>query len=153
VARRSGRTLPRPWKPLERATPVITPQLREQAEKDPEVARLLEESREVWLNDQYVVTVRRFAEGDVASLSIRRDDRKAPRDWRHFQWIKNEIAGTDVEAVELFPAEDRLVDTANQFWLWCAPPGQRFPFGFQVRAVSDEPDPKYPKSEQRAFSS
>lgn len=69
-------------------------------------------------------------------LSIRRNDREAARDWRHFQRIKNELAGRDWEAVELYPAEDRKVDGANQYHLWCWP--FRLPFGFQERLVSDD---------------
>jgi hypothetical protein len=86
---------------------------------------------EVWLNDKYVVHVRRNEDRTVSCLSIRRQDRGWPRDWRDFQRIKNQIAGEDVEAVELYPAEDRLVDTANQFWLWCFPPGVHLPLGFE----------------------
>jgi hypothetical protein len=92
--------------------------------------RQLMHGREVWRNDRYVVMVDRHPEGWVTVLSIRRDDRKPIRDWRHFQQIKNDIAGPTVEAVELYPAADRLVDTANQYWLWCLPPGELAPFGF-----------------------
>jgi hypothetical protein len=165
VARRkTGRTLPQPWQPLEPAVPIITDAMREQAAKDPVVAKVLAESSEVWRNDKYVVVVRRFAAkegerwfgaeaaGAIASLSIRRDDRKAIRDWRDLQRIKNDVAGEDVEAVELFPAEGRLVDNANQYWMWCLPPGQRFPFGFAERAVTDGDDPRFPKSKQRPLA-
>ncbi len=144
----SGRTQPRPWQPMRRAVPVILPELAEMARDDPALAKTIEDSGEMWKNDLYVVSVRRFAEGGVERLSIRRDDRKAARDWRHFQRIKNDIAGPEVEAVELFPAESRLVDSANQFWLWCMPPGMQWPFGFKERAVADQ-DPEFPLSRQR----
>jgi hypothetical protein len=85
---------------------------------------------EVWLNDKYVVHVRRRESGSVSSLSIRRQDRSWPRDWRDFQRIKNEIAGSEVEAFELYPAESRLVDTANQFWLWVCEPDDFMDVGF-----------------------
>ena len=42
-----------------------------------------------------------------------------------------------MEAVELYPAESRLVDNANQWHLWCVT-GFRFPFGFAERLVSEE---------------
>ena len=72
----------------------------------------------------------------VLWLSISRRDRKTVLDWRHLQRIKNELVGEDCEAVQLFPASDRLVDGANQFHLWAlAKPGLRFPFGYQERAV------------------
>ena len=38
--------------------------------------------------------------------------------------IKNEVFGPDREAVQLFPAEDRLVDTANEYWLYVYPIGK-----------------------------
>lgn len=67
----------------------------------------------------------------VIQLSIRRLDRGPARDWRHFQLIKNQLAGPELEAVELYPAESRLVDSANQFHLWCVmDPLWRFPLGY-----------------------
>jgi hypothetical protein len=95
--------------------------------------------RELWMNDRYVVYVQRDDDAHVRVLSIRRQDRKAVHDWRHLQQIKNELAGTDAEAVELYPAEARLIDTANQYWLWCLPPGEHFPLGFaEDRTVTDD---------------
>jgi len=95
------------------------------------------EASELWKNNRYTVQATRREDGSVIELSIRRNDRRAARDWREFQRIKNEIAGRDVEAVELFPAEDRLMDTANQYFLWCLPPGEKFPMGFHGRNVRD----------------
>ena len=64
-------------------------------------------------------------------VSIRRHDGQPCREWRHFQQIKNELIGPEFEAVELFPAESRLIDTCNQYHLWIySDPGYRFPFGF-----------------------
>jgi hypothetical protein len=42
-----------------------------------------------------------------------------------------------VEAVELYPAESRRVDSANQYHVW-AFPGQRLPFGFAERLVAED---------------
>lgn len=71
-------------------------------------------------------------------LSIKRRDKAPIRDWRVLQRIKNAILTPEHEAVELFPAESRLVDTANQYHLWAlASPGDRFPFGFEERLVQD----------------
>jgi hypothetical protein len=90
-------------------------------------------SREIWRNDRYTVHVeRREEDRSVSELSIRRNDRKPIRDWRDFQRIKNEVAGAEVEAVELYPAMSRIMDTANQFYLWVLPPGQRFPLGYDL---------------------
>lgn len=69
---------------------------------------------EVWLNDDFQVTVRYMEptsddlpmgrEG-MMHLSIHRRDRHRIRDWRIMQQIKNEVAGEEREAVELFPKE------------------------------------------------
>jgi hypothetical protein len=87
-------------------------------------------------NNQYTVT-RVTHDNGSAYLTIKRNDRHWKHDWRHLQRIKNELLGTDVEAVELYPDEARLVDEANQFHLWALPPGVRYPLGFEEREVHD----------------
>ena len=79
---------------------------------------------------------------DYAHLSIKTHDRSPVRDWRDMQRIKNELCGTTCEAVELYPNENRLVDMANQYHLWCLPPGMFSPFGFNDgRIVSSDNHP------------
>jgi len=75
---------------------------------------------------------------DIVHLSIKRHDREPIRDWRDLQRIKNELCGTTAEACEIFPADDRLVDTANQYHLWCLKPGYQFPWGFNDGKVTDD---------------
>ncbi len=109
------------------------------------VNTLLEaEKDEIWMNSRYQVNVRRNlpAKGleDIAPvlvhLSIKRLDKGTFIPWRDKQRIKNELIGDEYEAVELYPAETRLVDTANQYHLWCFhDPTYRFPFGFRERRV------------------
>ncbi len=70
-------------------------------------------------------------------LIVRRLDGQPARDWRHLQRIKNQLAGEDREALELFPDERRLVDVSNVTHLWVLRRGQRIPFGFQQRVVQD----------------
>lgn len=95
-------------------------------------------AEEMWMNDLYTVVVQRTSEGAVAHLSIRRNDREAAHDWRDFQAIKNQLAGTEAEAIELYPAESRLVDTANQYHLFVMPPGALDEVGFNFgRVVND----------------
>ena len=76
-------------------------------------------------------------------LSMRRTDRwqkATDRDWREMQRVKNELVGQENEAVELYPAESRLQDEADQFHLWVfKDPSARFPFGYLKRRVSDKP--------------
>lgn len=93
------------------------------------------DAQEFWANDRYVATVERRSDG-YARISLHRKDRKPLRDWRDMQRIKNDVMGDEIEAVELFPAESRLMDTANEYWLWCLPKGQQWPLGFKDRTVS-----------------
>jgi hypothetical protein len=51
-------------------------------------------------------------------LAIKRTDRQPIRSWRVLQDIKNEIAGRERIAVEIYPAESRVIDTANIYHLW-----------------------------------
>lgn len=75
--------------------------------------------------------------GDVAWLSIKRRDRDVIRDWRELQAIKNAIVGPEHEGFELYPAESRLCDTANQFHLFVfMQTTVRMPVGFAVREVA-----------------
>lgn len=104
----------------------------------------IERAAELWTNDVYTVIWRQgkladeFLHPSVMSewrgkcgyLSIRRNDREPCDNWRDFQEIKNQLAGPDREAVQLYPAEERLVDTANQYHLWVIPKDMAFPMGF-----------------------
>jgi|SRR6185437_353052 len=99
---------------------------------------------EVWGNSRYTVTVRRYEAEENSTLklihmSIHNHERNARHDWRDFQRIKNEICGAEAEAVELYPAESRLVDTSNEYHLFCII-GFRWPFGFAERLVSESGD-------------
>jgi hypothetical protein len=88
---------------------------------------------EVWTNDVYECQVR-FDDEDgragMVYLSIKRHNRGALRDWRHLQSIKNEVVGPEREAIEIYPAESRLVDQANQSHLWVFPEDVKIPLGF-----------------------
>lgn len=138
------RKLP-PWTPFEEASPMPNEKMstmpdaaRERMMRVREIGRV---DGRVYINSRYVVTVSRIearVEGapDLIQLSIRRRDRSAVHDWRDMQRIKNEIVGAEAEAVELYPAESRLVDTANQYYLWVVV-GMTWPFGFNKRLVSE----------------
>jgi hypothetical protein len=101
----------------------------------------------MWLNNVFQVAA--YDCGELVHLSIKRRDRRLVRDWRLLQWIKNELVGPECEAVELFPAESRLVDGADQWHLWVVKdPAFRFPFGFSDRLVRDD-GPGMPNTTQR----
>jgi len=58
-------------------------------------------------------------------------------DWRDFQAIKNDLCSPTREAIEIYPAEERLHDTDNVFHLWVLPEGLWFPLGWQARDVEN----------------
>ena len=86
---------------------------------------------ELWSNADYLALVLRdcttvaiaAAEVLVTRIEVIRRDRTEIRDWRDLQRIKNDVVGPEHEAVELFPAESRLIDSANRYYLWCFPLG------------------------------
>lgn len=87
---------------------------------------------EIWINSRYQVMRCRLDDVTI-HLSIKRIDQQPVRSWRDLQRIKNELVGPENEAVEVFPAESRLVDTANQYHLFvCTDPTRRIPFGFDA---------------------
>lgn len=98
----------------------------------------------VFVNKIYEVWVQRVQTPEgwpaIDWLSIKRLDRRAIHDWRELQRIKNELCGPEREAVEIYPAESRKVDTSNQFHLWVFEEGSRLPFGYSSRCVVDESD-------------
>jgi len=139
--KRSKRTAAPRWTPFKECEPIVN-------------AGLLDRT---FLNNRYQVNctlhvAQDVPGGRVLQLSVKRRDKAPMRDWRNMQRIKNEVVsilasplwpgwawgrGEDCEAAELYPAEDRLVDCANQYHLWVLRPGVRFPFGFDSRAVTE----------------
>jgi len=110
----------------------------------------------IFKNNLYQVNVRLHMSHDhdgpdIVHLSIKSIDKAPIRDWRHMQRIKNEIVGPEIEMVELFPAESRLVDTANQYHMWgYMDPRYRFPFGFDEGRVV-ETTASFSGARQRPF--
>ncbi len=97
-----------------------------------------ERESKIWLNDLYQVNETDI--GEWIWLSIKRIDKDAIHDWRHLQEIKNMLVGKENEGVEIYPAESRLVDSANQYHLWVSKDSEyRFPWGFNERYVTDNP--------------
>ncbi len=112
------------WTPFQRRTGVVI---------DPDgVAGYLVE------NNRFQVIVREVPEtpfGPMLHLTIRSTDGSSSRTWAEFQRIKNELASPEAEAVELYPAESRLVDTGSYYHLWVFTT-YRFPFGMSERQVT-----------------
>jgi hypothetical protein len=105
----------------------------------------------MFINSRYQVTVyQREADppfGTIAHLSFRTLDRSPWHDWRDMQRLKNEICGPECDAVEIYPAESKLVDSANQYHLFVFK-DYKLPFGFSERLVGDG---AWEKSRQRGF--
>jgi hypothetical protein len=124
------------WTPFEAFPPIRNEKARD---LDPDVFDKMTQEFEdgvciLYANSKYHVHLR-FLEGagnldGWIHLSIRHNDRRAVRDWRQFQRIKNELVGEEREAMEIYPAESRLVDEANSYHLWVMPAGQQVPVGF-----------------------
>jgi hypothetical protein len=97
------------------------------------------ETWEVYRNNLYLVVIE--STSPLIHLCIRRHDGRPCPDWNHMQQIKTELIGPEHEAVELFPAESRLINTTNEYHLWVHPKsGFRFPFGFSWnRFVTEKP--------------
>jgi len=99
----------------------------------------------IWVNEIYQVATRTFEHpnlGPCMQINIRRRDGKVIfRDWRHFQEIKNQLAGPEYEGIEIYPAESRKVDTSNKYHIWVILNTEmRIPFGFQDRLLMDKTD-------------
>jgi hypothetical protein len=97
-------------------------------------------TNEVYMNDVYMVHVETVESewGKLIWLSIKRLDKESIHDWRDLQEIKNQLVGPENEGVELYPAESRRVDTANQYHLFVLADSEvRFPFGYTERSVMD----------------
>lgn len=143
----------RVWQPLERAVAQNAERYTQFGISPPDAT---------YVNDLYSVFVRFLGDGEGQSgetlrerggihISFHRHDRAAVRDWRHYQAIKNEIAGPDRTAVEIFPPESQLVDAANEYHLWVLPEGVPHPFTINVRNVMshDEGVAQYGASKAR----
>jgi hypothetical protein len=111
------------------------------------------ESVDRWENEFYYGLVRRFTNGfpigggPYCLISIGSVDHTAMHDWRDFQQLKNHLVGEEWEAVELYPAESRLKDPSNWFYLWCVPKGVLefgLPGGRLVLAIAEAKAPQRP---------
>jgi hypothetical protein len=127
----------------------VTPEAKQR-----EIDRILADCGEMFINDVYCVHVRHCGTGDngeLIHLSIKRHDRQPITDWRDKQDIKNQLCGAESEGVELYPAESRVVDTANQFHLWVFV-GGKIDLGFPHGAKTNDTiglSQQRPRTEER----
>ena len=99
--------------------------------------------RKMFANDTYTVVLDDQPEnapdifiadtlkGNVIYLSIKRNDKEPIHDWRDMQEIKNQLVGPEHWGYEIFPPEEFLMDTANQYHMWVVK-NCGTPFGFIV---------------------
>jgi hypothetical protein len=118
---------PKAWEPL---------QLTESTNPEVFAANGIRPPDRVYGNDLYSVFVRDF-EGGVSHISFHRRNRAPVHDWRHFQAIKNEVAGPERLAIEVYPPESLLVDSSNEYHLWVLPIGAEESFPFLIRSQPD----------------
>lgn len=52
--------------------------------------------------------------------------------WREMQRIKNELAGVDATAIEVYPPQSQVVDEADMFHIWVL--RGKLPFGLHIEA-------------------
>lgn len=83
-------------------------------------------------------------------LSIKRLDREVIHDWRDIQEIKNMLVGPENEGIEIYPAESRLVDCANQYHCWVfVDPTVRILVGWKTRMVMTPEEAAFAGGKQR----
>lgn len=107
-----------------------------------EAMRMVETQKQeqFFANSEYVVTVspiiRRRDWPDSVHIAILRHDGLPIHNWADFQEVKNQVVGESNEAIEIYPAEERLVDMGHQYHLWAfVDPTQRVPLGWGKRMV------------------
>jgi hypothetical protein len=97
----------------------------------------VKEHDELWVNDIYQVAVRywlheqvfKVPKGRLIQLGIASHDGTARHDFRDMMAIKDQLAGPECEAVELYPANSRLLDPSNYYSLLCFPDISRIRIG------------------------
>jgi hypothetical protein len=89
--------------------------------------------RRAFLNDFFSVQVYEVETdiGEVLHLIIRPQDGNAlsQPSWAELQRIKNELIGHESCAIQFYPRESHLRDSANLYHLWVLPVNVELPFG------------------------
>lgn len=101
-------------------------------------------SNEMWVNDTYLAALTHGVQigtgwtSPMVQLAVKRRDKKPIHDWRDMQRIKNELVGAENEGMEIYPAESRLLDSSNVYFMFVfEDPKVRWPFGFATRWVNN----------------
>lgn len=97
-------------------------------------AAKLVSSSDIYFDSTYQVQTRKIQTewGKVTHLMIWRHDNQPVRSWPELQRIKNEIAGAARVAIEVYPAQDDVVDERNASHLWVLSEDMEIPFGLHL---------------------
>lgn len=84
-----------------------------------------------YYNDFYSVQVYKVPTdlGQVLHLIVRGQINNQEPGWRDMQRIKDELIGTEYEAVQVYPKQADIVDQADVYDLWVLPIDRSLPFG------------------------
>jgi hypothetical protein len=90
---------------------------------------------QIWANTTYLAAVELLPQQEngtrMAHMMVKRHDLRPIGGWDDLQKIKTEIFGPEQEAIELYPAEDRLFDEGNIRHLWVVK-DLRWPLGYNL---------------------
>ena len=87
---------------------------------------------EAWCNHKHLVFLCHEVMpglGTGLRLMVRRLDGQSVHSWCDLQCIKDELAGEERTAVEIYPPKSEIVDDANIYHLWVFPEGKHLGFG------------------------
>ncbi|MDO6423516.1 DUF7694 domain-containing protein [Saccharophagus degradans] len=71
-------------------------------------------------NSEFIVEKHRILDNPPFEyrLTIKRGDKKPIHSWSLLQEIKDQVAGENVVAIEIYPEKSKVTDTANMYHLW-----------------------------------
>ncbi len=103
----------------------------------------IEGAAKVCHNNLYIVWIMRFVSSEfgrgVHLMIARCDGHKEDISWSHMQRIKNELAGENINALEVFPIQSNVVEH-NCRHLWCLWPEVALSWGLHVKGSTGRPE-------------
>ena len=92
------------------------------------------------LDKKYVVMTRQIkTEWGIVEHAFIRNKDNSDISWKEKQKIKNDLFGRNRTAIEVFPAESRLIDKVGAYHIWILPEEMELPFGLHENDTSTEP--------------
>lgn len=110
-----------PWQPMEEVPRSAWPS---------QVKGLQVKVLRFWKNNKYTVMEwrpRKTAHGAVRHLLVQRVTAGRILRWNVLQRIKNEVAGPEGMAIELYPPESKVIEDCHVYHLWVLPDGYPLP--------------------------